>query len=102
VKLILLDVLLTGLSIVLEFAALVALRIREPELHRPYRVPGGLCGAIGIAIPPLALIALTGIRSEVEPVGKINALELGALLILAGVAAYFLSRPAGRTTTPSG
>src|ERR1019366_7472179 len=45
VKLIVLDVLLTGLSILLEFAALVVLRIREPGLARPYRVPGGLFGA---------------------------------------------------------
>ncbi len=42
-RLLILDVLLTGLSIVLEFWALVALRIREPQLARPYRVPGGLC-----------------------------------------------------------
>ncbi len=37
---VILDVLLTGLSILLEFWALVALRIREPELARPFRVPG--------------------------------------------------------------
>ena len=53
-KLVMLDVLLTGLSILLEFAALVALRIREPELERPYRVPGGVGGAVAIGLPPLA------------------------------------------------
>jgi len=47
--------LLTGLSILLEFAALAALRIREPGLPRPYRVPGGLFGALAIGAPPLAL-----------------------------------------------
>ena len=51
VKLIVLDVLLTGLSMLLEFAALVALRIREPGLARPYRVPGGLSGAIAVGRP---------------------------------------------------
>jgi amino acid transporter len=90
VKLVMLDVLLTGLSILLEFAALVALRLREPNLARPYRVPGGLAGAIGIGIPPLLLIVLTAIRTHAEPVGPINALELGALLIGAGVASYLL------------
>ncbi len=93
VKLIMLDVLLTGLSIGLEFAALVALRIRQPHLPRPYRVPGGLAGAVGIAIPPLVLIGLALIRNQAEPVGPINALQLGGLLILAGVATYYLSRP---------
>src|SRR5579863_7075629 len=51
-----LDVLLTGLSILLEFWALAALRIREPNLARPYRVPGGTIGAIAIGLPPLALM----------------------------------------------
>ena len=86
-KLIMLDVLLTGLSILLEFAALVALRIREPELARPYRVPGGLAGAVGVGIFPLALLVLTVVRNQAEPVGPINALEFGGLLIgLGGVA----------------
>jgi amino acid transporter len=89
VKLIVLDVLLTGLSLLLEFAALVALRIREPELPRPYRVPGGLAGAVGVGLLPLALLVLTAVRNQVEPVGPLNALELGAILVAAGVPAYW-------------
>jgi amino acid transporter len=92
VKLIMLDVLLTGLSIVLQFAALVGLRLREPNLPRPYRVPGGLIGAIAIGIPPAALLVLTVARNEAEPVGPLNALEFGAILILAGFAAYYAGR----------
>jgi amino acid transporter len=91
VKLIVLDVLLTGLSILLQFAALVGLRIREPDLVRPYRIPGGMFGAIAIGIPPLVLLILTAVRNKIEPVGPINALELGALLVLAGVLVYYLS-----------
>ena len=91
VKLIVLDVLLTGLSILLQFAALVGLRIREPHLHRPYRVPGGIFGAVAIGIPPLVLLILTAVRNKIEPVGPINALELGGLLVLAGVVVYYLS-----------
>jgi amino acid transporter len=91
-KLIMLDVLLTGLSILLEFVALVALRIREPNMPRPYRVPGGLFGAIAIGIPPAVLLILAVFRNEAEPVGPINALEFGAILIAAGFAAYYASR----------
>jgi amino acid transporter len=90
VKLVVLDVLLTGLSILLEFAALVALRVREPGLPRPYRVPGGLAGAIALGVLPLALLVLTVIRNQAEPVGPINALQFGGLLIAAGVLAYFV------------
>lgn len=89
-KLILLDVLLSGLSILLEFAALIALRLREPKLPRPFRVPGGLPGAVGIATPPTVLLILTVVRNQAEPVGPINALEFGAILIAIGVVAYFL------------
>jgi amino acid transporter len=95
-KLILLDVLLTGLSIVLEFVALVALRLREPGLPRPYRVPGGLLGAVAIGAPPVALLVLTAVRNQVEPIGPINALELGAAFIALGVAVYFLAESAAR------
>ena len=90
-KLVMLDVLLTGLSILLEFAALVALRIREPQLDRPYRVPGGTGGAIAIGLPPLALLILAVLRNNAEPVGPINALQLGCLIVLAGVACYFMA-----------
>ena len=90
VKLIVLDVLLTGLSLLLEFVALVALRLREPALPRPYRVPGGLAGAIGVGIFPCILLVVAVARNQSEPVGSINALQLGTLLIAGGVVAYFL------------
>jgi hypothetical protein len=40
-SLVTLDIMLCGASLVLEFAALVVLRIRRPEMPRPFRVPGG-------------------------------------------------------------
>lgn len=92
VELLLLDVLLKGLSVLLEFAALVALRRREPSLARPYRVPGGMPLAIFLGVPPLLLLILTAARTENEPLGPINSLELGLLLMAAGVVAYFLGR----------
>src|SRR5258708_33124838 len=55
-KSLMLDVMLTGWSILLEFWALVALRVREPKLARPFRVPGGMAGAGGLNLPPPAPI----------------------------------------------
>jgi hypothetical protein len=40
---------------VLEFAALVRLRISQPNLARPYRIPFGLGGTIAISLPPVGL-----------------------------------------------
>ena len=57
-SLIVVDVVLYAAVLMLEFAALIALRINEPELVRPFRVPGGWIGLGLIALFPLALLAL--------------------------------------------
>lgn len=87
-----LDVLLTGLSILLEFWAFAALRIREPELARPFRVPGGTAGAIALGVPPMALMIAVAVRNRTELVGSTNELAIGIGIVVAGVALYFLSR----------
>lgn len=87
----LLDVLLTGLSILLEFWALVALRIREPELPRPYRVPGGIFGAVAVGLPPLALMIAATVRNSRELAGNTNQLVVGIAVVAAGAVLYFLS-----------
>ena len=95
----LLDVLLSGLSVLLEFAALAALRIREPRMTRPYRVPGGLFGAIAIGIPPLTLMIAGVVRNSRELVGHTSELAIGGAIIAAGIALYYLSlafRPKAR------
>ena len=91
-KNLILDVLLTGLSILLEFCALVALRIREPELARPFRVPGGTAGAVVIGLPPLALMVIAVVRNRQEFVGDTNGLVIGIAIIAAGVFLYLVSR----------
>jgi amino acid transporter len=91
-KSLLLDVMLTGLSILLEFWALVALRVREPDLARPFRVPGGIAGAVAIGVPPLALMAVAFARNRTELIGSTNELAIGIGVIAAGVALYFFSR----------
>src|SRR5229473_2059723 len=94
-KSLILDVLLTGLSILLEFWALVALRVREPELARPFRVPGGMAGAVAIGVPPLALMIAALARNRTELVGSTNELVIGIGVIAAGVGLYFFSRLIG-------
>jgi len=89
-RLLMLNVLLTGLSILLEFWALVGLRIREPELPRPYRVPGGLWVAIAIGLPPLGLILMSIVRTYREEAGPVGAITLAIVLIAAGPMLYLL------------
>ncbi len=91
---VMLDVLLTGLSILLEFAALIALRIREPHLPRPFRVAGGRAGLVLLAAPPAILIVIACARNHAERIGSINALIVGVVIVLLGVIFYFLgNRP---------
>ena len=101
-RLVTLDILVYGLSLALEFLALVVLRIREPELRRPFRVPGGVMGAIALGIAPVLLLGFDLVRSESESVSGMSSFALGAIVIGAGVFAYGLKhllKPAGWTTT---
>jgi len=102
-RLVTLDILLYGCSLFLEFVALAVLRFREPDLPRPFRVPGGLFGAIAIGIPPMLLLAFSVIRSEHEQVWNMSSFAFGMILIAAGFVAYavnHLLKPAGWATLP--
>jgi amino acid transporter len=97
-RLVTIDILLYGFSLALEFVALAVLRFREPELARPFRVPGGLFGAIAIGIPPMLLLGFSVIRSEHESILGMSSFAFGMILIAAGVVAYFINyalKPAG-------
>jgi amino acid transporter len=61
----------TAVSYVFIFPALVALRIKYPNVHRPYRVPGGMAGAWIAAIITEAFVVVTAI-TVLWP-GAINA-----------------------------
>ena len=90
-RLVTLDIMLYGLSLILEFVTLVALRIREPKLKRQFRVPGGLAGAITCGIFPLLLLSLAMVESNHETVLGMNGLLFGGLIIVSGFLIYFVT-----------
>jgi amino acid transporter len=97
-RLVTLDILLYGFSLMLEFAALAVLRFREPNLPRPFRVPGGSFGAIAVGIPPMLLLGFSIVRSEHEQVWNMSSFAFALILIAAGVVAYLVNhalKPAG-------
>lgn len=87
------DILLYAFALFMEFAALIALRVREPELRGPFRIPLGTGGVVALAsVPALVLTGVTvvGLRDP----------DLGAPAILSAIAAaalgplmYRLARP---------
>ncbi len=91
-RLVALDVMLYGLSLLLEFVALVALRVREPNLARPFKVWGGLIGAALAGVGPMVLIAVALYRNMHERIAGMNVLLFGALLVAAGPLVYGLSK----------
>jgi amino acid transporter len=90
-RLVVIDILLYGLSLLLEFVTLVALRIREPELPRPYRVPGGLIGAVLLGLGPLLLVVLALVRNRAETVFAMPAVVFAAMVIALGPMFYLLA-----------
>jgi len=108
-RLITLDIMLYGTSLSLEFVTLVVLRIREPNLRREFKVPGGLTGVVLVGVFPIALLSLAMVKSQSETVLGINGLLFGVILILAGFVVYGAMRglrknvvaaaPAGREKT---
>jgi len=90
-RLVTIDILLYGTSLLLEFIALIALRIREPELPRAFRVPGGMFGAVMVGVTPVLLLGFSVVRSQDEQVLGMSSLAFAMLLVAGGVVAYFLS-----------
>jgi len=89
-NLLLLDTLLYGLSLILEFAALIALRVREPGLPRPYKVSGGLLGCIVISLGPIPIMCLAFYESLFDE-GAHKGLIVSAIITAAGVFLYFVA-----------
>jgi amino acid transporter len=90
-RLITLDIMLYGASLMLEFVTLVALRIEEPGLRREFRVPGGMMGAVTCGIFPLLLLCLAMVESGNETVLGMNGLVFGVLIMFAGVVIYYVT-----------
>jgi amino acid transporter len=91
-RLISIDLVLYGASLMLEFVALVALRMREPALARPFRIPGGLTAAIATGVGPTVLSAFALYAARDERVGPLPALVFAAIVAAAGPLVWFIAR----------
>jgi len=80
--LVVMDIILYGAGLFLEFLALIILRVREPERPRPFRIPLNNAGLILMILLPTAiyLIALAGTLYSSEKMWWPVLLALGMLL----------------------
>ncbi len=90
-RLISIDLILYGTSLLLEFVALVVLRLREPELPRPFKA-GSFGFACMLGVGPAALIGYALYISRDEKiVGSLSALVFALAIGLVGPLLYWLT-----------
>jgi amino acid transporter len=75
---------LYALGMLLEFAAFIKLRIRKPDLHRPYKIPVNTIGAVIICIPPTVLLVL------VMCLASTRTLVVTGTVMIVGFLLYFV------------
>ncbi|EPS65620.1 hypothetical protein M569_09154, partial [Genlisea aurea] len=73
---------LYAVGMLFEFAAFLALRIRKPEMQRPYRVPFRTFGATLLCLPPTILLVL------VMCLASLRTYVVSGTVIVLGLAAY--------------
>jgi amino acid transporter len=97
-RLISIDLILYGSSLLLEFAALAVLRVREPDLPRPFRA-GNFLFVCLLGLGPAALIAYALYASRGEFIGgSISALLFASAVALLGPILYSISIATFRRT----
>lgn len=87
-RLMVVDILFYALGLSLEFAALVALRLREPGLARPFRIPLKTGGLIAMSGLPVALAVTVACLSTLGEEGSLVQVGVVAIGVLAGLAIY--------------
>ena len=90
--LIVMDIILYGAGLSLEFIALLVLRRREPDTHRPFRIPMGNTGLILLFLLPVGtyVLAISGILIASEKAGP--AILALVMLFSAVVAWQFIRK----------
>ena len=91
-KLVIVDILLYSAALALEFAALIALRLRRPEMIRPLRVPGGWPGAVLVTLAPMTFAAVVAWKTLGSEKGARTQLLIALVMMSAGSWLYLVRR----------
>jgi amino acid transporter len=97
-RLIAIDILVYALSLLLEFVALIVLRIREPELARPFKIGGGFPSLVLLILGPVFVLVLALVENGREYAAGMPVLVIGAMVVLAGVLIYPIVAKRGKPT----
>lgn len=89
-KLAVTSVLLYGFSLILQMLALLMLRIKEPNMPRPFKIPGGLPFVILLVAMPTAIVLLA-VTQTIRDEGS-SFLALGGALLASAPLAYYITK----------
>lgn len=94
-SLVAIDVTIYACALLLEFASLIVLRIKRPNMVRPFKVPGGWAGVGLMTIFPVFVIVLA-VYFQVLDVGVVQGIGWAVIGLATGPAMYYLLRPRKR------
>jgi amino acid transporter len=90
-KLVIMDIMLYCAELLLEFVALVVLRLKQPDAARPFRVPLGWAGVAYVCLAPLAFGAFA-LWANLQDREQWRQLIIVAAILAGGVFVYYLQR----------
>jgi amino acid transporter len=93
--LVVVDVTIYAFALLLQFIALIALRIKHPTMRRPFRVPWGWAGVVLVTLGPVFVLAVA-IYFQVLDVGLVQGIGWALIGMATGPIAYYVLRPAKR------
>lgn len=91
-KLVVISILLYSAALSLEFIALLILRRKEPEMPRPFKIPGGWLAVILLTIAPMAFASVVLFATLSDSEADLRQIYIVAAAMLSGVVLYFLRR----------
>ncbi len=90
-SLVVVDVIIYAGALMLEFVALLVLRVKEPNMERPFKIPGGMPAIVLICFFPGAFIVLA-IYDQIMCAGFASTVGLSFLFLLSGPILYPIAR----------
>ena len=93
--LVVVDVTIYAFALLLQFIALIALRIKRPNMPRPYRIQGGWFGLFLVCLGPV-FVLFVAIYFQVLDVGLVQGIGWAVIGMASGPIAYYVLLPAKR------
>ena len=90
-SLVVVDVIVYAGALLLEFAALVILRRKEPNMERPYKIPGGWPVIALVVFFPVAIVLLA-VYDQIMCAGFMSTIGLSLIALATGPILYPIAR----------